>query len=89
MHLTSYKYILICSLLIMLTTTACSIMPNTSQEVNLEEYALNDALDTCKTAASEITDGANGSSNPKWKSYFEMCMSSKGYAQEDYEHLWY
>lgn len=89
MHIIPNKCIFLCSLLIILAISACSTKPSTTQTLSLEEYALNDALKTCKDAASEMTDGANGSGNPMWDSYFKMCMSSKGYKKEQYKHLRY
>lgn len=55
----------------------------------IENYNLNESFEQCKTSASEMNDGAKNSNNPLWNSYFEMCMSSKGYQRADYKHLWY
>lgn len=66
-----------------------SCTPKQQQPKTIEEYTFNESFEQCKTNASDMNDGPHNSNNPFWNSYFEMCMSSKGYTRADYKHLWY
>lgn len=56
---------------------------------SIEDYNLTSSMEECKRSASDMNDGPKNSNNPLWASYFEMCMSTKGYKRSDYKHLWY
>lgn len=56
---------------------------------SIADYNLNTAVTECKSSASDMNDGPKNSNNPLWASYFEMCMSTRGYERNAYKHLWY
>lgn len=43
----------------------------------------------CKANASSINDPPYNSNNQLWTSYFEMCMTNRGYTAEQLRSIWY
>lgn len=81
---TLYIFLAIAAMFILSSCT-----PKQQQPQTIEEYNLTTSVEECKTSASDMNDGTHNSDNPFWNSYFEMCMSSKGYTRAAYKHLWY
>ena len=51
--------------------------------VNLDEYVFEQALEDCQRRAIDFNP-YKGSR----RSYFDMCMSDKGYGPATYKHVW-
>ena len=46
-------------------------------------------VDECKASASSINDPPYNSNNQLWASYFEMCMTQRGFTAEELRGIWY
>lgn len=85
----SMRYILCLSALATLCMLAGCNAHRQHKTESIADYNLNTSFEECKRSASDMNDGPKNSNNPLWTSYFEMCMSSKGYTRSDYKHFWY
>lgn len=55
-----------------------------------EQQVLQEAQETCSTAATSMNDAPHNSNNMFWKSYFEMCMRTRfDVTDAQLKTLWY
>ena len=66
-------FLLPLALAMALMLTACA----PKKPLTYEEQQLQDAKETCITAANSINDPPHNSNNRFWASYFEMCMTTR------------